>query len=29
MIEIMKEMSEGEHGSAVALTRVSVLSNYL
>jgi hypothetical protein len=29
MIEIMQLMSEGEHGSAVALTRVSVLSTYL
>lgn len=29
MIEIMQMMSEGEHGSAVALTRVSVLSTYL
>jgi len=29
MIEIMQMMSEGEHGSAVALTRVTVLSTYL
>ena len=29
MIEIMQQMSEGEHGSPVALTRVSVLSTYL
>jgi len=29
MIEIMQLMSEGDHGSAVAMTRVSVLSTYL
>jgi len=29
MIEVMQAMSEGEHGSAVALTRVSVLTAYL
>ncbi|KAK0129113.1 hypothetical protein ONS95_001052 [Cadophora gregata] len=29
MIKIMRTMSEGEDGSAVALTRVSVLSTYL
>lgn len=29
MINIMQRMSEGENGSAVALTRVSVLSTYL
>jgi len=29
MIEIMQAMSEGEHGSPVALTRVAVLTAYL
>lgn len=29
MIEILRIMSEGEHGSEVARTRVSVLSAYL
>ena len=29
MINIMQLMSEGENGSAVAKTRVAVLSNYL
>lgn len=29
MIDIMQRMGEGDHGSAVAKTRVSVLSNYL
>jgi hypothetical protein len=29
MIDIMQRMSEGEHGSEVAKTRVSVLSNYV
>jgi hypothetical protein len=29
MIDIMQRMSEGEHGSEVAKTRVSVLSTYL
>jgi len=29
MIEIMQIMGEGEHGSTVAATRVSVLSKYL
>jgi hypothetical protein len=29
MIEIMQLMSEGEHGSEVALTRVAVLSTFL
>ncbi|CAG8955127.1 hypothetical protein HYFRA_00007142 [Hymenoscyphus fraxineus] len=29
MIDIMRQMSEGEHGSKVALTRISVLSAYI
>lgn len=29
MIQIMQLMSEGENGSAVAKTRVAVLTNYL
>lgn len=29
MIEIMKQMGEGEHGSPVARTRVEVLTAYL